>query len=95
MKRIFSFFLFLLLGVAATQQSATAAFIPDETFEQTRAKAEKGDASAQSNLGFCYSQGQGVAKDDVEAVKWFRKLPNRITPMLNSVWVSATTKAKG
>ena len=39
----------------------------------TRDKAEKGDAGAQNNLGFCYSKGQGVVKDEVEAVHWYRK----------------------
>jgi Sel1 repeat len=38
-----------------------------------KAKAEQGDAEAQRDLGYCYSQGEGVAKDDTEAVKWFRK----------------------
>ena len=33
----------------------------------------KGDAVAQSNLGFMYSNGEGVAENDAEAVKWFRK----------------------
>ena len=35
--------------------------------------AEKGNASAQVNLGNMYRTGQGVAKDEVEAVKWYRK----------------------
>jgi TPR repeat protein len=38
-----------------------------------RAKAEKGDAQAQCNLGRCYAKGEGVTKDASEAVKWFRK----------------------
>src|SRR5436189_79965 len=25
------------------------------------------------HLGYCYAHGQGVAKDEVEAVKWYRK----------------------
>ena len=37
-----------------------------------RAKAEAGDAVAQSNLGKKYFDGEGVPKNDVEAVKWFR-----------------------
>src|ERR1019366_3953311 len=41
-------------------------------FLEFKSKAERGDAQAQSNLGLCYAQGRGVAKDDVEAVKWFR-----------------------
>ena len=31
------------------------------------------DASAQNNLGNCYYYGDGVKKDYVEAVKWYRK----------------------
>ena len=39
-----------------------------------RAKAETGDAKAQNELGEVYYAGKlGVAKDSVEAVKWFRK----------------------
>ena len=35
-------------------------------------RAEQGDATAQNNLGAMYHQGQGVAQDYAEAVKWFR-----------------------
>ena len=51
------------------------------TFADTRAKAEKGDAQAQQNLGFWYKTGQGVAKDEVEAVKWFRKAADQSNAM--------------
>ena len=37
-----------------------------------RLLAEKGDAEAQYKLGFMYERGQGVLKNDREAVKWFR-----------------------
>ncbi|MCX6907235.1 MAG: tetratricopeptide repeat protein [Verrucomicrobia bacterium] len=37
------------------------------------AMAEKGDASAQFNLGVCYDEGQGVPENEVEAAKWYRK----------------------
>jgi len=40
---------------------------------ELRAKAETGDAQAQNELGVCYAKGQGVAKDAVEAAKWYRK----------------------
>ena len=43
------------------------------TFQKTKAKAEQGNADAQVRLGVCYNKGEGVAKDFVEAVKWFRK----------------------
>ena len=40
-------------------------------FEET--KAEKGDASAQLNLGYMYFSGKGVPNDQKEAAKWIRK----------------------
>jgi TPR repeat protein len=43
-----------------------------ETLRQLRELAEQGDADAQKNLGVCYHDGQGVAQDYAEAVKWFR-----------------------
>jgi len=42
----------------------------------------------------CYSSGQGVTKNDVEAVKWWRKAAEQITPVLNIVWVPPTPTAK-
>ena len=42
-------------------------------FKDTKALAEKGDAEGQLNLGICYTTGNGVAKDYVQAVKWYRK----------------------
>lgn len=36
-------------------------------------KAIEGDASAQWRLGFMYANEIGVVKDEVEAVKWYRK----------------------
>ena len=36
-------------------------------------KAEKGDSTAQYFLGAMYAKGEGVPKDNAEAVKWFRK----------------------
>ena len=37
-----------------------------------RPLAEQGNASAQYNLGFMYSNGRGVPEDDTEAVRWYR-----------------------
>ena len=34
--------------------------------------AEQGDAKAQTNLGWAYYNGEGVAKDQREAVRWYR-----------------------
>jgi TPR repeat protein len=37
-----------------------------------RPLAEQGFANAQNNLGLMYANGQGVARDNREAVKWYR-----------------------
>ena len=37
-----------------------------------RLQAEQGDAFAQYNLGLRYDIGEGVLKDDAEAVRWYR-----------------------
>lgn len=34
---------------------------------------KQGHADAQNNIGWCYQNGLGVAKDVHEAVKWYRK----------------------
>ena len=44
-----------------------------QDFEATKRAAELGDVKAQFNLGWVYGNGQGVAKDEAEAVKWYRK----------------------
>ena len=38
----------------------------------------KGDAGAQNDLGRCYYDGIGVEKDDLEAVKWYRKAATKL-----------------
>jgi len=42
-------------------------------FEETKAKAEKGDKFAQYELGQMCRLGEGVPEDDKEAAKWYRK----------------------
>ena len=55
------------------------AFVPLMALGQTpeidalKEMAEKGDVIAQFDLGFMYSNGEGVPKNYAEAVKWFRK----------------------
>ena len=77
----------LVLTIILEQPLAAQSFRPDlETgytaFEKGdfvtalkhfRSLAEKGDARAQLNLGLMHAYGNGVTKDDKEAVSWFRK----------------------
>jgi hypothetical protein len=50
------------------------------SFQETKAQAEKGDATAQSNLGFAYLTGQGVTTNFAEAVNWCRKAAEQGEP---------------
>lgn len=46
---------------------------PVNSINSLKKSAEQGDAWAQNTLGVCYYDGNGVAKDSKEAVKWYRK----------------------
>jgi TPR repeat protein len=46
---------------------------PHSLLAKTRAKAERGHAEAQLQLGFVYAGSEVVPKDYVEAAKWLRK----------------------
>ena len=53
---------------------AVAAYNRDDhgtAARELRPLAERGDASAQNNLGLMYYNGQSVRRDYTEAVKWF------------------------
>ncbi len=57
----------LVMVAASFQLPAQLSEAARKRFEEIKAKAEKGDAAAQFNLGLCYQKGEGVAVDAVEA----------------------------
>jgi hypothetical protein len=59
--------------------------VADQTFEETRAKAEKGHVDAQVKLGQMYATGDRVPKDDTAAVKWFRKAADQEDAMAQNL----------
>jgi TPR repeat protein len=64
----------LLTSLAsASHLPAQQAETDRKVFEETRVRAEKGDAASQFNLGMLYVSGKGVSKDEAEAVRWLRK----------------------
>ncbi len=65
--------LLLVLSAAFIQLPAQQNETERKRFEEIKAKAEKGDADAQSNLGDMYYEGRSVPKDEAEAMKWLRK----------------------
>jgi TPR repeat protein len=52
--------------------AATPASAPDyaQAARWLRLAADKGHIGAQASLGFMYHRGQGVPRNDVEAIKW-------------------------
>jgi TPR repeat protein len=73
MKRICLICSLLLLLAAVIQLRAQQNEADQKQFEETKAKAEKGDAESQCGLGIDYLNGQGVAQDSTEAMKWLLK----------------------
>jgi TPR repeat protein len=65
--------LLLLSALAWLGLLLAVSFADSSRLVETRIKAEHGDAEAQYNLGILYHDGQGVPRDDAEAVKWYRK----------------------
>ena len=59
--------------LASERTEALSATEPQE-------QAKDGDATAQYNLGICYYNGDGVAVDKAEAVKWLRKAAEKGRP---------------
>ena len=50
---------------------------PVDPVEDVRRRAENGDPIAQVTLGRMYANGRSLAKDDTQAVAWFRKAAER------------------
>src|SRR6058998_2998262 len=67
------FTLLLASSVAVVQLAAQPTKADQKPLAEVKAKAQAGDADFQAELGLRYDKGEGVAKDWVEAVKWFRK----------------------
>jgi TPR repeat protein len=67
--------IFSLFLTFSCLQPAQAGVTPAEVkrFEESMAKAQKGDANAQTGVAIFYSLGMGVEKDDELAVFWWRK----------------------
>src|SRR5882672_6294644 len=70
----FLFTVLFLLSAAVFRLPAQQNEADRKMLAEIRAGADKGDAKAQYELGRAFFSGtHGVAKDDAEAVKWFRK----------------------
>lgn len=45
--------------------------------ERITKAADQGDAEAQTNLGVCYENGEGIEKNDKKAIEWYQKAANQ------------------
>ena len=72
--------LFVLMGILLLSPARSSAQTDAELVrlvEETKVKAEGGDAVSQRRMGWYYFRGEGVAKDEVESFKWYRKAANQ------------------
>ena len=67
------FALLLASSVAVVQLAAQQTKADQKPIGEVKAKAEAGDAESEVELGLRYLDGKDVPKNQVEAVKWFRK----------------------
>ena len=63
----------LIVGMLAVSGCSKRELKPEPYSPELVKKAEAGDAKAQFLLGACYYEGEGVEKDEKEAVKWYTK----------------------
>ena len=64
--------LFAISNMTPTPPMAKPEVAEPHDLEGTRAKAERGEADAQKNLGKIYAKGDIVKLDYKEAAKWYR-----------------------
>jgi S1-C subfamily serine protease len=77
MKSVFCVgFLFLCLAFSK-QSPAQETNSETKSFQEIQTKAEKGAAQAQFELAQAYEMGRGVAKNEAEAVKWYRRAADK------------------
>src|SRR5258708_12372713 len=67
-------------GGFAQAQSSDQALAKQKVIADLKEMAAAGDVKSQVQLGLAYATGDGVGKDDSEAVKWLRKAADQDNP---------------
>ena len=67
----------LLVGLRTYEKYAAERKKLSNVANETRVKADQGDAAAQYKLARFYYQGKGVSKDYSEAFRWYRKAADK------------------
>ena len=68
-------------GRPVLAQSSAERSARQKAIEDLKLVAYAGDATAQVRLGLIYLTGDGVAKDDAEALKWIHKAADQDNPV--------------
>ena len=76
------YFATLFLPCAEAQQTEALRKLFEEfqKFGELKARAKRGEAETQFEVGNCYFNGQAVAKDEKEAMNWWRKAAQQNHP---------------
>src|SRR5437899_6577007 len=77
-KLIFTLMLAVLVGAcgestAPSSSKNEAASTTEQSFVESKKRADSGDADAQANLGLLYGKGEGVPQDFAQARQWYEK----------------------
>ena len=70
---VFRFILFIAIWVMVASSAVAQVDQGEIPIKLLREQAEQGDDRAQYKLGASYARGQGVKKDYVQAMEWYRK----------------------
>ena len=60
------------LGLLSLLPMSLSAAMTSEQVASLIARSENGDRYSQVRLGECYAEGNGVARDEAEAIRWYR-----------------------
>ena len=85
----------LALVAIATELPAQQSDLDRKTFEDTKSMAENGNADAQLLLGCAYFSGEGMATNEIEAVKWWRKAADQNHAIAQRALGSCYQEGKG
>ena len=77
LKLLFFFLILVILGVAIYSQGLVKSYQEYLKAETMFRRAQNGDPRAQNRLGQWYLKGEGVPRNDHEAIKWFRMAANQ------------------
>src|SRR6266481_2493385 len=79
----------------ALAQSSTQASAKQKVVADLKEMAAAGDVKSQVQLGLTFLTGDGVRKDDAEAVKWLRKAADQDNPVAERYLAEMYFKGRG